>query len=544
MEKLWWKQKAIYQIYPRSFCDSNNDGIGDIPGIISKLDYLKDLGVGGIWLSPVYKSPNDDMGYDISDYYDINPEYGTLDDMKRLFQEAKKRDIHIIMDLVINHTSDEHPWFIESKKLDSPYHDYYIWQEGKTKKNGKELPPNNWQSMFTGSAWEKCPENGQYYLHLFTRKQVDLNYRNPKVIEEVKKILRYWLDLGASGFRCDVINMIYKESFADGKPAVYKRGKEHFLSKPGCHAILKEFNRDVLEPYHAYTVGETADVDIENAKTFTQGELSTVFPFEHTEADYFVLPLWKRKYNPQRMINALIKWQEHIDWNTLFFENHDQPRSLSRFGDEKKYRKESGKMLATVLLTLRGTPFIFEGQEIGMTNVPFNDLSQLRDVSSVNVYNLLRKFRIGKKLAWRWVMNFTRDHARTPMQWKNAQNGGFSEVAPWLMSNPNFTRINVEAETHDTDSIWNYYRTMLALKALTPSLQEGTFKALHLGKKILAFERSDGKESIQIVANMDHKSHRLKSPLRGEKLLGNYPTPLYDGVKKLKPYETVILKIK
>jgi len=544
MEKLWWKQKAIYQIYPRSFCDSNNDGIGDIPGIISKLDYLKDLGVGGIWLSPVYKSPNDDMGYDISDYYDINPEYGTLEDMKRLFQEAKKRDIHVIMDLVINHTSDEHPWFIESKKLDSPYHDYYIWQKGKTKKNGKELPPNNWQSMFTGSAWEKCPENGLYYLHLFTRKQVDLNYRNPKVIEEVKKILRFWLDLGASGFRCDVINMIYKESFADGKPAVYKRGKERFLSKPGCHAILKEFHDEVFEPYHAYTVGETADVDIENAKTFTQGELSTVFPFEHTESDYFLLPLWKRKYNPQRMINALIKWQEHVDWNTLFFENHDQPRSLSRFGDVGQYRKESGKMLATVLLTLRGTPFIFEGQEIGMTNVPFTDISQLRDISSVNVYNLLRKFHIGKKLAWRWVMNFTRDHARTPMQWKNAANGGFSTVSPWLMSNPNFTTINVDAETQDSDSIRSYYRTLLALKSLTPALQEGTFKALHIGKKVLAFERSDGNETVQIVANMDHKPHRLKIALKGEKLLGNYLSPRYDGVKKLRPYETVILKTK
>ena len=544
MEKLWWKQKAIYQIYPRSFCDSNNDGIGDIPGIISKLDYLKDLGVGGIWLSPVYKSPNDDMGYDISDYYDINPEYGTLEDMKRLFAEAKKRDIHVIMDLVINHTSDEHPWFIESKKLDSPYHDYYIWQKGKTKKNGKELPPNNWQSMFTGSAWEKCPENGQYYLHLFTRKQVDLNYRNPKVIEEVKKILRFWLDLGASGFRCDVINMIYKESFADGKPAVYKRGKEHFLSKPGCHAILKEFHDEVFEPYHAYTVGETADVDIENAKTFTQGELSTVFPFEHTESDYFLLPLWKRKYNPQRMINALIKWQEQVDWNTLFFENHDQPRSLSRFGDVGTYRKESGKMLATVLLTLRGTPFIFEGQEIGMTNVPFTDLSQLRDISSVNVYNLLRKFHIGKKLAWHWVMNFTRDHARTPMQWKNATNGGFSTVAPWLMSNPNFTTINVEAETQDPDSIRSYYRTLLALKSLTPALQDGTFKTLRIGKKVLAFERSDGNETVQIVANMDHKSHRLNVALKGEKLLGNYVSPLYDGVKKLRPYETVILRTK
>ncbi len=544
MEKLWWKQKAIYQIYPRSFCDSNNDGIGDIPGIISKLDYLKDLGVGGIWLSPVYKSPNDDMGYDISDYYDINPEYGTLEDMKRLFKEAKKRDIHVIMDLVINHTSDEHPWFIESKKLDSPYHDYYIWQKGQTKKNGKELPPNNWQSMFTGSAWEKCPENGQYYLHLFTRKQVDLNYRNPKVIEEVKKILRFWLDLGASGFRCDVINMIYKESFADGKPAVYKRGHEHFLSKPGCHAILKEFHDEVFEPYHAYTVGETADVDIENAKTFTQGELSTVFPFEHTESDYFLLPLWKRKYNPQRMINALIKWQEHVDWNTIFFENHDQPRSLSRFGDVGKYRKESGKMLATVLLTLRGTPFIFEGQEIGMTNVPFTDISQLRDISSVNVFNLLRKFHIGKKLAWHWVMNFTRDHARTPMQWKNTANGGFSTVAPWLMSNPNFTTINVEAETQDADSIANYYKTMLSLKTRTSALQEGTFTALHLGKKVLAFERSEGSETIRVVANMDHKPHRLNAPLKGKKLLGNYPLEDYAGVKKLQPYETVILKTK
>ncbi len=542
MEKLWWKQKAIYQIYPRSFCDSNNDGIGDIPGIISKLDYLKELGVGGIWLSPVYRSPNDDMGYDISDYYDINPEYGTLEDMKRLFAEAKKRDLRIIMDLVINHTSDEHPWFIESKKPDSPYHDYYIWREGKKKKNGKELPPNNWQSMFTGSAWEKCLENGLYYLHLFTRKQVDLNYHNPKVIEEVKKIMRFWLDLGASGFRCDVINMIYKESFADGKPAVYKRGEEHFLSKPGCHKILKEFHDEVFAPYHAYTVGETADVDLANAKTFTQGELSTVFPFEHTEADYWLLPLWKRPYNPQRMIDALVKWQENVNWNTLFFENHDQPRSLSRFGDVGTYRKESAKMLATVLLTLRGTPYIFEGQEIGMTNVPFQNLGQLRDVSSVNVYNLLRKVKIPKKLAWRWVMNFTRDHARTPVQWDASPNGGFSKVAPWLMSNPNFSTINVEKEQKESDSIWHYYQALLDLKAQYPSFQEGSFRNLPLGKKVLAFERSIKDETMTVVVNMDKKPHRIKTLPQGKVILSNYSSGKTRNPKSLRPYEAMILK--
>lgn len=542
--KLWWKEKAIYQIYPRSFCDSNNDGIGDIPGIISKLDYLKELGVGAIWLSPVYRSPNDDMGYDISDYYSINPEYGTLEDMKTLFAEAKKREIHIIMDLVINHTSDEHDWFKQGIDPKSPYHDYYIWKPGKTGKHGHTLPPNNWQSFFTGPAWEKNESNGEYYLHLFTKKQPDLNYRNPTVIAEVKKILRFWLDLGASGFRCDVINIIYKTSFADGKKKLYKTGLEHYLSQPGCHKILKEFNDEIFAPYGAYTVGETTDINLKAAKTFTEGELSTIFPFDHTSVDQWKLPVFKVKYQPKKMIDALTKWQENLDWNTIFFENHDQPRSLSRFGHEGKYRKESGKMLATILLTLRGTCYIFEGQEIGMTNCEFNDMSELRDISSVNVYNLLRKFHVGHKLAWKLVMNFARDHGRTPMPWNDRPNGGFSIIAPWLKANPKYPVINVEKEQSDPNSIWHYYQDLLHLKDQSVGLKEGTFKKLRSHPDVFAFIRETPTEKYLVVANMGKKICPIKLPMLGTKIIGNYPLDNYRGVKQLRPYETVVLKQK
>lgn len=542
MEKVWWKEKAIYQIYPRSFCDSNNDGIGDISGIVSKLDYLKDLGIGAVWLSPVYRSPNDDMGYDISDYCDINPEYGTLGDMKKLFAEAKKRDIKVIMDLVINHTSDEHEWFKQSIDVNSRYHDYYIWGKGKPGKNGKELPPNNWQSCFTGSAWEKCQENGLYYLHLFSKKQPDLNYRNQAVIEEVKKVMRFWLDLGAAGFRCDVINAIYKTSLADGKKTAYKCGHEHYVSQPGCHKILKEFHDEVFVPYGAYTVGETMDVDLENAKTFTDGELSTVFPFDHTEVDQLFLPLFKKKYRPQNMIDALTKWQENIDWNTIFFENHDIPRSISRFGDTGKYRKQSAKMLATVLLTLRGTPYIFEGEEIGTTNCHFKDISELRDISSINVYNLVRHAGISKKLAWRWVMNFTRDHARTPVQWDASPNGGFCSVTPWLKSNPNHIDINVAKEKTDPDSIWHYFKKMLALRNEFAGLKEGTFKKLKSARDIYAYERETPEEKYLVVANMGRNKRHVEIPLIGHKIIGNYPTEDYSKIRTLRPYETIVIR--
>jgi oligo-1,6-glucosidase len=543
MDSIWWKQEAIYQIYPRSFCDSNGDGIGDIPGIISKLDYLKNLGVGAIWLSPVYKSPNDDMGYDISDYYDINPEYGTLEDMRKLFKEAKKRDLKIVMDLVINHTSDEHAWFKASHDVNSPYHDFYIWKDPKVTRSGKKRPPNNWQSFFTGSAWQYCEDNGKYYLHLFTRKQPDLNYRNPVVIEEVKKIMRYWLDMGAAGFRCDVINIIYKSSFADGKNKPYKRGMEHYLSQPGAHKILKELQEEVLTPYNAFTVGETTDVDLEAAKTFTNGELSIVFPFDHTAVDYFVLPLFKRKYQPKRMIEALMKWQENIDWNAVFFENHDIPRSVSRFGDDKTYRQISAKMLATVLLTLRGTPFIFQGEEIGMTNVPFTDVKQFKDVSTINVYRLLRGAQVPHFLAWKWVNNFSRDHARTPMQWNDKQNGGFTTGEPWLLVNPNYSLINVEKELSEKQSIYAYYQKLLALKKEYSALQQGSIRFLQAPKDVFAYYRTSADHKVLVIANMGNKIRTLGFTYSGDVLLSNYQRKTDDKLDTLAPYESIVVRL-
>jgi oligo-1,6-glucosidase len=332
----WWKERVVYQIYPRSFQDSNGDGIGDIPGIISRLDELRNLGIGIIWLSPVYRSPDADNGYDISDYRDIDPKFGTMADMDRLFAEANKRDIRIIMDLVINHTSDEHEWFRKSREKDSPYRDYYIWRPGKP--DGS--PPNNWTGFFMGSAWEFDGKSGEYYLHLFDKKQPDLNYHNPRVIEEVKDIMRFWLDRGAAGFRCDVINVIYKASLIDGKRSIAIRGMEHYKSQEGNHAILRELKRDVLDHYDCFTVGETVMVDLEEAKLLCdpeRRELDMVFYFDHLEADRRVARYIPKRFKAKNLLKVLTKWQQGLNWNALYLENHDQPRSVSRFGDEEMH---------------------------------------------------------------------------------------------------------------------------------------------------------------------------------------------------------------
>lgn len=541
----WWQKRVFYQIYPRSFCDSNGDGIGDIPGIISRLDYLQTLGIGAIWLSPVYASPDEDNGYDISDYRAINPLFGTMEDMDQLFKEAAKRDIKIVMDLVINHTSDQHRWFIESKDVNSPYHDYYIWRPGKTDKRGRELPPNNWKSMFMGPAWAKCSENGLYYLHLFTPGQVDLNFHNPKVIEEVKDIMRFWLDKGAAGFRCDVINCIYKTSLADGKPGLYLTGKEHYLSQPGCHTILKELNRDVLAPYQAFTVGETTNITLATSRDFLDDELTMIFPFDHVTVGYGKFPIWKIKYRPEQMIKTLDKWQTHIDWNSLFWENHDLPRSISRWGDETKYHFESGAMLAVLLLASRGTPFIYQGEEIGMINTPFKQIEELNDISSLNVYQVLREqFYIPRKLAFRWVLNFSRDHNRTPIPWSDAPQGGFTTGKPWLLVNPHYRTINVAKATADPHSLLHFYQNLLALRNHDDVLQIGSYKKLLSGKNIYAFERQLGDKLYQVIANLDKKTRKIGFNLQGKVLLANYPDTDYVGKKTLRPFEALIIQVK
>lgn len=536
----WWKREVIYQIYPRSFCDSNNDGIGDINGIISKLSYLKDLGVGAIWISPLTCSPDFDNGYDVSDYYNIDPKFGTLEDYKKLIKEAKKLNIKIIMDLVINHTSHMHKWFIESKKIDSPYHNYYIWKEPKIIK-GKKHPPNNWDSLFLGPAWTYCEENGLYYLHLFTKQQPDLNYRNPQVIEEVKKIMRFWLDIGVAGFRCDVINLIYKTSYADGKKKKSKTGIEFYLSQKGCHDILKKLNTEILKPYGAFTVGETIYASIEDAKLFTHDELSLVFPFEHTSIDtWFNLPVFRKKYNPQRMINVLKKWQQNTAWTPLFFENHDQPRSVSRFGDAKKYHKESVKALATILLTLKGTPFIYQGQEIGIPNTNFSDIEEINDVATKNVFNVFRKMHLSKKLAFKLAMNYGRDNSRTPMPWNDSDNGGFCRVKPWLRCTDTYQTINVKRNLEDIDSCFNYYKKLIALRNTEDALKIGSIEFINAGKNIFAYRRIVKERELLILCNMSGKSANLKIQTEGIPVLFNYKT-FEMNKKTLRPYEAVIL---
>ncbi|MCL2214372.1 MAG: alpha-glucosidase [Treponema sp.] len=457
---MWWKNNIVYQIYPRSFQDSAetefpNDGVGDIPGIISRLDKIKELGAGIIWLSPVYKSPDADNGYDISDYYSINPKFRTMADMEMLFCEANKRGIKIIMDLVINHTSDEHFWFQESRNPENPYRDFYIWQPGKTDKRGRRKPPNNWTGFFMGDTWEYDEKSGEYYLHLFDKKQPDLNYKNPKVIEEVKNILRFWLDKGASGFRCDVINIIYKTSLEDGRKSLSVQGLEHYKSQEGNHAVLRELRRDVLDKYDCFTVGETVFVDLEDARLLcgeSRKELDMLFFFDHLEVDRVIARFIPKRFYACKLLEKMTKWQQGLDWNAVYLENHDQTRIVSHFGAAEKDRASDGKpgilwqrsakMLALFQLTLRGTLFIYQGQEIGMTNFDFNSIDELDDVESHGLNKLMKKFLIPAFLRWKWIKASSRDNARTPMQWDDGDNAGFSKGKPWLGVNRNYKYIN------------------------------------------------------------------------------------------------------
>ena len=545
MDQKYFRSHVVYQIYPRSFSDSNGDGIGDIPGIISKLDYLHDLGVGILWLSPVYRSPNADFGYDVSDYRDINPDYGTLADMDRLIAEAKSRDIRIVMDLVVNHTSDEHRWFIESKKKDSPFRDFYYWREGKS---NNTLPPNNWTSNFGGSAWTFVPEAGAWYLHIFGQKQPDLNWHSPKVLEEVESLLRFWLDRGIYGFRCDVINQIWKDSLEDGKKKPYIIGSEHYLMKEDNHRILQKLYQDVFSHYDAMTVGETSEVDFKNARRFTDHELDMCFQFDHMAVDKGLLPIWQRRYSPKAFKKILFDWQREVDWNANYLENHDQRRSLGRFGDTGKYWKESAMMLSTMLLTLRGTPYVFQGEEIGMTDYPLFTPENYVDPVNTTIYRLLRKYHFSKRLAMRWVQNFNRDNARIPMQWSSAPQAGFSTAKQlWLPVNPNYPKINVEIEKSDATSILNYYKQAIALRNQDPVLSFGDFGPMATPGDIMAYFRTYDGHMEFILLNLTKK--RLVLPksirsMRGQVLLSNYVGAGLTFKKALRPYEALVARIK
>ncbi len=533
----WWKERVVYQIYPRSFQDSNGDGIGDIPGIISRLDQLRALGVGILWLSPVYRSPDADNGYDISDYRDIDPRYGTMADMERLFAEAEKRDIKIIMDLVINHTSDEHEWFKQSRDQNSPYRDYYIWRPGKP--DGS--PPNNWTGFFMGSVWKLDERSGEYYLHLFDPKQPDLNYHNPKVIQEAEDILRFWLDKGAAGFRCDVINILYKTSLADGKPATAVQGVEHYKSQEGNHAILRRFRQNVLSRYDCFTVGETVMVDVPEARLLCEPErreLDMVFYFEHLEVDRRVARYVPKRFKAKNLLRVYTKWQQGLSWNALYLENHDQPRIVSHYGDDGAFRERSAKLLATMQFTMRGTPYVYQGQEIGMTNFDFTSLNQLNDVESRNVDALMKKKHIPAWLRWKWIAQASRDNARTPMQWSAEPGAGFTTGKPWLGINSNYRSINYAAAEADPQSVLHYYRRMVALRAGSETLKYGTFTPLYADNRVMVYERIGEGERYVVLLNFSGKP--AKAAYTGTVIVSNTRRTAYDGL--LEPWEAVVLQ--
>lgn len=524
-----WQKGIVYQIYPRSFKDSNGDGIGDLKGIISKLEYVKDLGVDIIWLSPVYLSPNNDNGYDVADYYKINPEFGTMDDMDALINKADALGLKIIMDLVINHTSTEHWWFKEALKgKDNPYRNYYHWRSKK----------NNWGGFFGGTTWEKVGD--EYYLHLFDKTQADLNLSNPKVIQEVKDIMTFWLNKGIYGFRCDVINIIYKNSLENGKRRLVLTGLEHYHSTKRNHEILQELHRDVLDNYpETFTVGETVLVNTEQALDLMspdRDELDLVISFEHMEVDHINNKWFKVKYKPKKMMKTLTKWQEALPWNCLYFENHDQPRSVSRFGCPEKYRLESAKMLATILLTLRGTPFIYQGQEIGMTNGDFKSLDEFMDTETHNIGKLGRKLLIPRPILRKMLFRTSRDNARTPMQW-NATTG-FTTGTAWLKENQNKTTINVERSLSDDNSILNFYKRLIAFRKASPVLTKGDFRVVSMKKDVYIYERSFNEKRIRIIANMSHKERKIN--ITKKPVISNYND--FNG-KVLRPYEALIIEV-
>ena len=517
------KNAVIYQIYPRSYRDTDGDGLGDIRGIINSLDYIADLGVTHIWLSPVYKSPDDDNGYDIADYKSIQPAFGTMEDFDELIAEAKARGIGIVMDLVINHTSDEHEWFKRALAGEEKYKNYYIIRKGE---NGRL--PNNWGNFFAECPWARFGDSeDEYYLHLFSKKQPDLNWNNPDVLAEVKDIMRFWLDKGVVGFRCDVINIIYKSSLENGKKQLVLTGREHFLSQAGCHSILAELRREVLEPYGAFAVGETVFVDVKKGRDLcdgARGELDMIFYFEHMECDQIFVKWFKTRLRPKKVMKTLTKWQTALEWNACYFENHDQPRFISRFADLGAYRAEASRMMAGLLMTLKGTPFVFEGQEIGMTNGDFKDLSEVEDIESHNIYAMAKGLGIPKRLRWKMIQRTSRDNARTPMQWTGEHEAGFTSGKPWLKVNGNYTEVNVQTEKERADGVLSFWKEMIAMRKSSAVLAEGDFAPLYEGKRVYAFKRSLGDKSVLSVCNMSAKKVKMPRQLGalGKQIISSY----------------------
>ncbi|MGG0717903.1 alpha-glucosidase [Robertmurraya massiliosenegalensis] len=552
----WWKRSVVYQIYPRSFMDSNGDGIGDLQGIISKLDYLSKLGIDVIWLSPIYDSPNDDNGYDIRDYQAIMREFGSMDDFDQLIEEAISRGIRIVMDLVVNHTSDEHSWFVESRKAkNSKYRDYYIWREGT---DGS--PPNNWGSIFSGSAWEKNETTDSYYLHLFSKKQPDLNWEHEPLRKDIYEMMKYWLDKGIGGFRMDVINFISKDvrlpegdeyedqAFGDGSP--------YFMNGPKIHSYLREMNETVLQNYDVLTVGETPGATPEDAQIYTNPEnheLNMVFTFEHMDLDKGSHEKWD--FRPLQLVDLkknLEKWQHalhHKGWNSLYWNNHDQPRIVSRFGNDQEYRERSAKMLAICLHMLQGTPYIYQGEEIGMTNIKFERIEDYQDIETLNMYKLKKEQGVPHEQIMESIYAKGRDNARTPMQWTS--DGGFTTGTPWIQMNENTSFINAEQALENPDSIFYTYQKLIQLRKTHDIITNGSFQLLMENHpQLFVYKRLFENEEWFIVANFSKETVELEwhacdvDAKAVEIIIANYDAlPLTDEKIDVRPYEAFVLAI-
>lgn len=555
LNKAWWKEAVVYQIYPRSFMDSNGDGIGDLNGITEKLEYLKELGIDVIWLSPVYQSPNDDNGYDISDYQAIMEEFGTMEDYDRMLARAHELGIKIMMDLVVNHTSDEHAWFVESRKsVDNPYRDFYIWRKGK---DGKE--PNNWGSCFSGSAWKYDPQTDMYFLHLFSKKQPDLNWDNPKVRDRVFDMMNWWCEKGIDGFRMDVISLISKpEGLPDGIPGETGYADSGCANGPHVHEYLKEMNRKVLSHYDLITVGEAAGVTLEEAKKYANAdgsELNMVFQFEHIgggpEADNHYgkwdshkmpLPVWKK---------ILSRWQTGLEgkaWNSLFLSNHDQPRSVSWFGnDSEQYREISAKMLGTCLHMMQGTPYVYQGEELGMCNAYFDQLEDYRDIESLNAYKeLTETCGVSHEEMMGYLKRISRDNARTPMQWDDSANAGFTTGTPWIKVNSNYKTVNAKQQTTDPDSVFSYYKELIRLRHENDIIVYGEYELLEpQNEELFIYTRSWNNEQLMVLCNFTEKDIVIPAavtaqiPADAQILISNYVGNL-ESV--LRPYEARVYR--
>ena len=552
-QKKWWKEVVVYQIYPRSFKDSNGDGIGDIQGIIEKLGYLRHLGIDVIWISPMYQSPNDDNGYDISDYQAIMDDFGTMEDFDELLEKAHGMGIKIIMDLVVNHTSDEHQWFIESRKSnDNPYRDYYIWREGKG-----ENAPNNWGSWFGGSAWKYDQTSDMYYLHIFSEKQPDLNWDNAKVRNEIFDMMTWWLDKGIDGFRMDVISLISKvPGLPDGevKSGLYGDLAPYCMHGPRVHEYLQEMNQKVLSNYDIMTVGEATGVTLEEAVNYAgydRNELNTVFQFEHMELDSGEFGKWSnRRFKLTDLKKVMTKWQTALEgtcWNCLFWSNHDQPRAVSRFGDAGEYRELSAKMLGTCLHMMRGTPYIYQGEELGMTNANFDMLEEYKDIESFNAYDeYVNQRGIAPELMMEYLQHIGRDNARTPMQWEDSKHGGFTVGTPWITVNKNYELINAKSQIEDENSVFHYYKKLVQLRHDNDIVVYGSYELLmEDSEQLFVYTRTLGNEAWLVICNFTKDPIEYQIPKKfqenkAELIISNYPE---DQMELIRAYEAKVYKV-